>query len=131
VVYTITAANDGLSDAPGVTVTDTFPAELNCTWSCVGSGATCTATGTGPISDMVDLVVGASVVYTATCSVSTCAAGTLVNTATVGSPPGVPDPLPTNNSATDSDQILPLSDVVFLDCFESGDTSAWSMTTTP
>src|SRR6185295_14956037 len=60
--YTITASNSGPSDASGSTVADTFPADLTCTWTCVGAGGgTCTASGSGDISDTVNLPAGGSV----------------------------------------------------------------------
>jgi uncharacterized repeat protein (TIGR01451 family) len=105
--YTITAANAGPSNALGATVADTFPAALTCTWTCVGAGGgTCTANGSGNISDSVNLPAGGSVTYTASCTVSPSASGTISNTATVDAPAGVTDPTPGNNSATDEDVVL-------------------------
>ncbi|WP_257385976.1 beta strand repeat-containing protein [Tahibacter caeni] len=112
VTYTITASNAGSSDAPGSTVADTFPASLTCTWTCVGAGGgTCTASGSGNISDTVNLPAGGSTTYTATCAVSASATGTLSNTATVAAPAGVTDPTPGNNSATDSDTLAASADL--------------------
>ena len=104
--YTITAGNAGPNDVTGASVADTFPATLTCTWSCSGAGAgTCTAGGSGDISDTVNLPVGGTVTYTAICSVSASATGTLSNTATIAAPSGTVDPTPGNNSATDTDTI--------------------------
>src|SRR6185295_204399 len=113
VTYTITASNPGGSDpVVGGTVADTFPAVLSCTWTCVGAGGgTCTAAGSGNISDTVNLPAGGSVTYTATCSINASATGTLSNTATVAAPAGVTDPTPGNNSATDSDTLAPSADL--------------------
>ncbi|MEO8196492.1 MAG: ExeM/NucH family extracellular endonuclease [Thermoanaerobaculia bacterium] len=121
--YTIVAANAGPSDAPPATVADTFPAACtSANWTCVGSGGgTCTAAGSGNINESVGLPVGGSVTFTAICAVSPSATGTLSNTATVSS--AAADPDASNNSATDSDT---LSNVLFIDGFESGDTSQWS-----
>jgi uncharacterized repeat protein (TIGR01451 family) len=106
VTYTTTASNSGPSNATGATVTDTFPASLTCTWTCVGAGGgTCTASGSGNIGDTVNLPSGGSVTYTAGCTISASATGTLSNTATVTAPGGVTDPAPGNNSATDSDTL--------------------------
>jgi uncharacterized repeat protein (TIGR01451 family) len=106
VTYTITASNAGPSNATGATVADTFPASLTCTWTCAGAGGgTCTASGSGNLSDSVNLPSGGSVTYTASCTLSAAATGTLSNTATVTAPAGVTDPTPGNNSATDSDTI--------------------------
>jgi len=111
VTYTITASNSGPSDAPDSTVVDTFPADLTCTWTCAGSdGGTCTASGSGDISDTVGLPADGSVTYTASCTVSPAATGTLSNTATVAAPDGVTDPDSDNDSATDSDTVSTLGD---------------------
>ncbi len=106
VTYTITASNAGPSNAPGATVADTFPASLTCTWTCVGAGGgTCTASGSGNINDTANLPAGGITTYTASCTISPSATGTLSNTATVTAPAGVTDPTPGNNSATDSDTL--------------------------
>ncbi len=110
VTYTIVASNAGSGPVSGATVADTFPAVLTCTWTCAGAaGGTCTASGSGNINDTVNLPVGGSATYTASCSVSLAATGTLANTATVSS--SVSDPVPGNNSATDTDNVAPLADV--------------------
>jgi uncharacterized repeat protein (TIGR01451 family) len=112
VTYTITASNAGPSNAAGSTVADTFPPSLTCTWTCVGSGGgTCTASGSNNINDSVNLPNGGSVIYTASCSVSSAAIGSLSNTATVTAPGGVTDPTPANNSATDTDSLAPQADL--------------------
>jgi uncharacterized repeat protein (TIGR01451 family) len=108
VTYTIIASNaTGPNAVIDATVADTFPATLSCTWTCSGlSGGTCAASGSGNINDAtVDLPVGASVTYTATCTLSASATGALVNTATVAVPVEISDPTPGNNSATDTDGI--------------------------
>ena len=106
VVYTVTASNAGPGDAPGSTVADTFPAGLTCTWTCVGaSGGTCTASGSGNINNLVNLPLGGSVTYTASCTAPSSATGSLINTATVTGT--VNDPVPANNSATDTDALTP------------------------
>ena len=102
VVYTITASNAGPDTVFGARVFDPFPASLTCSWTCAGSaGNTCAASGTGEINDAtVDLAVGGSVTYTATCAVSPAATGTLVNTATIFAPGTAVDSNPFDNSAT-------------------------------
>lgn len=110
--YTITATNNGPSDAPGSTVADTFPAALTCTWTCAGAGGgTCTSSGSGNISDTVNLPVSANVTYTASCTIAASASGTISNTATVSAPPGATDPVPANNAATDMDSLITVADV--------------------
>jgi uncharacterized repeat protein (TIGR01451 family) len=103
--YTITASNAGPSNTTA-TVADAFPGTLTCTWTCVGAGGgTCTAAGAGTINDGVTLPSGGSVTYTASCSISASATGSLVNTATVTG--AATDPVPGNNMATDTDMLTP------------------------
>lgn len=113
VTYTITAANSaGASGVTGATVTDAFPASLTCNWRCTGAGGgTCASSGSGDISELVNLPGGASVTYTATCSIAASASGTLTNTASIAPPAGVTDPAPGNNSASDSDTLTLTADV--------------------
>jgi uncharacterized repeat protein (TIGR01451 family) len=103
--YTITASNAGPTAANPATVTDTFPAactSVTYTSTAAGGATGNTATGSGNINDAaLNLPAGSSVVYTATCTLSPGASGTLVNTATVAS--ASPDPNSANNSATDTD----------------------------
>jgi uncharacterized repeat protein (TIGR01451 family) len=113
VTYTIVATNAGPDPVTGATVTDTLPAALmGVTWTCAGaSGGTCTASGAGNVSDLVNLPMGASVTYTVSGTVNPAATGTLVNTATVTTPPGVLDPNSGNNSATHVDTLTPQADL--------------------
>ncbi|MFN7940396.1 MAG: GEVED domain-containing protein [Thermoanaerobaculia bacterium] len=107
--YTIVASNAGPATATGATVADTFPAACaSVTWTCVGAGGgTCTASGSGNISDSVNLPSGGSATYTAVCTTAANASGSLSNTATI-SGGGVSDTNAGNNSATDTDTFLPL-----------------------
>ncbi len=106
VTYTITASNAGPEDAEAAMVTDPFPPELSCTWTCAATGgASCTAGPVaGDVADTVDIPAGNSVSYTAVCDVEASATGTLTNTASV-TETGGPDP--SNSSATDVDTLLP------------------------
>ena len=105
--YTITASNAGPSAANPATVADTFPAacaSVSYTSTAAGGATGNTASGSGNINDTaLNLPAGSSVTYTATCTLSAAASGTLNNTATVSS--ATADPNPANNSATDSDTI--------------------------
>ena len=105
--YTIVASNAGPDAVNGATVADTFPAACtSVSWTCTGAGGgTCTANGSGNISDTVNLPSGGSVTYTAACAVSSGASGSLANTATVAGIGGVAEVNPANNSATDTDTI--------------------------
>ena len=115
VTYTIVASNAaGPSLATGVTVSDTFPAVLTtCTWSSTAVGG---ASGNDPgptlgnINDTdIALPFGASVTYTVNCNIDPSATGSLENTATITS--AVADPVPGNNSATDTDTLDPSADI--------------------
>ncbi len=122
-VYTIVVDNPGPSDAFGAQVQDFFPPEVtNVEWLCNGAGGgTCQADGDGDIEESVDLPAGGSVTFTAIADTAGGPGDVAVNTATVGPPAGFTDPTPGNNSATDVTIYA-----IFLDGFESGDTSAWS-----
>ncbi|MBZ0089830.1 MAG: DUF11 domain-containing protein, partial [Thermoanaerobaculia bacterium] len=112
VTYTIVASNAGPSDAVGVTVADSFPAILSgCSTTSIAAGGA-TGNDAGPVlgnlnDTGLDLPVGASVTYSATCTIAASATGTLANTATVAAGAGAIDPIPGNNSATDSDTLTP------------------------
>jgi len=122
--YAIVASNNGPSDAPATAVIDFFPSQCTgVTWTCAGAGgATCSAGSSGNINESVNLPAGGSVSYSAVCTVSGTATGTLSNTAGVSV--GVNDPNPVNNSATDVDSIGLVD--LFSDGFETGDASRWS-----
>ena len=124
ILYTIVATNNGPTDAVGgnaATVTDILPASLaGCTWGCVASaGSTCAGAGVGDIVDQVDLLVGGTVTYTLSCVIDPGAAGTLDNTVTISS--ALNDPVPANDSATDSNILTP----TLVDDFEDGNFDGW------
>ena len=107
-IYTITLINNGLSAADGTTFSDTLPAGLT------GVTATCTGTsGTGTSTCALIVITttsssisgnvprfpsGGSVVITVRATAP--ATGPLVNTVTITPPPGVSDPVPSNNTST-------------------------------
>ncbi len=112
--YTIVVTNNGPNLVNGATITDTFPAGLtNVTWTSVAAGGATgnTASGSGNISETVNLPVSSTITYTVTGTVSPSATGSLSNTATVGVPSGTSDPTPGNNSATDTDTLTPQGDL--------------------
>jgi uncharacterized repeat protein (TIGR01451 family) len=115
VTYTIVVTNNGPSDAPGVSVTDTFPGILTGVsyTSLAAGGATGNTDGptNGDINDVVNMPSGSSVTYTVTANIQSSATGNLSNTATVTAPGGVTDPTPDNNSSTDTDTLVPSADV--------------------
>lgn len=108
--YTILVANAGPSDVIGATVADVFstnPNVASASWTCSASGsATCAPSGTGDINDTVNIPASASITYSVTVQVVSNPSGPLDNTATVTEPPGVTDPAPGNNSATDTDILI-------------------------
>ncbi len=114
--YTIVVSNAGPSAAVGATVTDAIPANLiNASWVCnPAPGAACSASGNGDINDSVTIPAGGSVTYTLTVTVNEPEGGFVSNSATVASPPGLPDPVFSNNSSTDTDAVG-----LFVDGFES------------
>lgn len=102
--YTIVVRNSGPSRVTGARVIDNFPATLeNVTYTrLIGSQTT---NGTGNINDTVDLDANGIITYTVTGTVSATATDAVVNTAVVQPPTGIVDPTPSNNQATDIDQI--------------------------
>lgn len=107
--YTITVSNSGPSAAVDATVADTFPAFIGgVTWTAVASaGSSCTASGTGAISDTVYLKSGGTATYSATGVLDPSAAGPQSNTASASPASGTTDSNPANNSATDGNTPVP------------------------
>ncbi len=106
--------NPGPSDAPGTAVTDTLPAEvIAASWACQGSlGGSCAPSGSGGLAgELVSLPAGSEVVFALAATIDPAATGLLVNTATVAPAVGVNDPLLTDNSSTDSDLLVPSTDL--------------------
>lgn len=112
VTYTIEVTNHGPFTAQGAKIVDVLPSGItSASWSCTAtSGGSCTASGTGGISDTIDLPKGAVATYTLTMNVPSGFTGNLANTATAtfgdaSTDANVinADPVPDNNSATDID----------------------------
>lgn len=116
VTYTITVSNAGPVGVIGASVQDILPDELSqAQWVCTpGNGATCSASGDGDISDLVDIPNGSSVSYTLTAETDLNYFGDVTNTVTVTAPLNVDDPNPDNDTATD----ISLSQTLFTDGFE-------------
>ena len=106
VIYNIQVTNLGPSNVAAATVSDIVSSKLTgVTWTCTAStGSNCAASGSGSINDPISLEAGDSAYYTLQGTVSGSATGTLSNTVSVIAP-GVNDPVPGNNSATDVDTI--------------------------
>ncbi len=115
-VYTITVTNNGPSDAAGAILADAAAAGLAKTVvACSGTPGACVTAPTiaqleGGAFVLPTLSVGASYQILVTTMV-TAANGTVTNVATVTAPPGLNDPVPGNNSASDADTVLPSADV--------------------
>ena len=118
--FTIVVNNTGPVAAPGTTVVDVFPAAYTgVTWTCAPSGgATCTAAGSGNITQLVNLPVGGEVVFDVTGIVAPGTTADLVNSATAVVGAGITDPDLGNNIATLTVQAAgpPL---IFADGFEN------------
>src|SRR5690606_11560895 len=103
VTYTVTVRNNGPSDVVGATVTDVLPAGTTGTWTAVVNNASVPmASGSGNISQSVNIQNGGSIVYTVIVSVPSGFTGDLVNTAEVTPPAGTDDPDPDNDKSTDT-----------------------------
>ncbi|MFM8495996.1 MAG: isopeptide-forming domain-containing fimbrial protein, partial [Planctomycetia bacterium] len=105
--YTIVVTNQGPANASGVRVVDLMPAEFaSPTWTAIYSGGTGPASGSGDIDVLVDLNAGGTATFTITAPIRPEAFGDITNSVAVIPPPGLPDPDPSNNVATDVDTFL-------------------------
>jgi len=113
VTYVLSITSVGPSNAVGASVVDTFPATITgVTWTCSSfGGATCTAAGSGNISDTASLPAGSGLTYVVTGTIAASATGSLSNTATIAAGPGAIDPQLSNNSSTDTDSLVPSTDL--------------------
>lgn len=119
--YTITVHNNGPADVTGALVNDLIDNDLfdeaTSVWSCSGDGISSCAigNGNGSIIDLsIDLPNGTEVTIELTTPVRLESVLGVSNTATVTLPDGIGDPIPSNNSATDTD-----GSGMFLDGFEN------------
>ena len=93
--YTVVVTNSGPDAAAAATVTDGLPSAIRAVMSfaCAASpGSSCTASGTGPLADTVDIAPGGTLRYTLTGTVPAGTSGQLVNIAVVTPPAGEVDP---------------------------------------
>jgi uncharacterized repeat protein (TIGR01451 family) len=94
--FVVVVTNTGPSDVTGAAVTETADNKLsNVSWTASNGDS-----GTGNISDTINLTSGNSVTYTVTGTVNPAATGTLSSTSTVAGAPGESDPDTTNNAAS-------------------------------
>ena len=106
--YTIVATNAGPSNVAGALIRDAFPpAFTNVTFTATPTGGASgfSSTGSGNISDTVNMPAGSKITYKAAGTISASATGSIADTATVTAPNGVTDPNLANNSATDTDTL--------------------------
>jgi uncharacterized repeat protein (TIGR01451 family) len=108
--YTIIVRNTGPNDVTGALISDTVPAVLiDPDWSCSAIGTDCpAASGTGDLSQSVNLPASSQLTYVITAGIPGDFAGELVNTATVTVPLGIVDPDLTNNTAVDQSTLYPV-----------------------
>ncbi len=113
----IDVANVGAADIAGATLSDPVPTGVTvATWTCTAfGGAVCAnPSGSGGISENVDLPAGASLMYEFTATVTAVEGDSVSNTATITLAAGQTDINPADNSATDTDPVG-----LFADDFET------------
>ncbi|QDU82605.1 FG-GAP repeat protein [Polystyrenella longa] len=105
--YTVVASNDGPNESPYSRIKDDPSAFLdNISWTAVVTGGTvATLAGTGPIDELVNLPIGATITYTITGTVKPNVRENITNVATINTAP-LFDTDRTNNTAHDSDVIV-------------------------
>ena len=110
VSYTITVSNAGPSTATGVSLTDVVPASIT------GMTVTCAVTGTGTCGTdgssgntiaftglTLEPGAGNALTFVVNGTIAPSTTGALSNTASVSAGAGATDPVPANNTATDTD----------------------------
>jgi uncharacterized repeat protein (TIGR01451 family) len=115
VIYTITVSNNGPSDVTGATFSDTAPGLFDSwTWKCEAQlTAVChplvETAGGATFTDSVNIPAGKSITYTVKAQINAGATVAITNTASVTLPlPGIfLDPVPGNNTASDTDTKAP------------------------
>lgn len=120
IVYTIVVSNAGPNDVYGTAVLDPLPAEIsNISWRCVATGsAVCgAATGTGDLTQTVDIPLAGRITYILT-GTTPILLKEITNTAWITLPAGLTDPNLANNQAIDpakkTETLTPM-------CYWSGD----------
>lgn len=122
VVYAILVANAGPDAVSGARLVDALPATLIAgEWTCIASASSApcpaVASGSGDLDVAFDLAAGSHLRFDVGATVAGAAGTHVLNTASVTLPAGVEALDPQNDSATDSDPIVP--DAIFADGFET------------
>ncbi len=114
ITYEIVVTNNGPSDAPNTIINDSIPASLsNVTWNCATSiPSTCNTNGNGDINETIYVSTTEPLTYTLQGLLASGATGVLTNTVTATVAVDVPDSDGSNNTATDSDPITLVSDML-------------------
>ena len=107
--YTLTATNNGPSDATGVTVTDALPAGVSYVSATSSQGGTPTFANGTLTADLGGLADGASATTTLIVSVNSNTTGPISNTAVVSG--NQPDPNLANNTSTVTTPVTPEADL--------------------
>lgn len=133
--YTVTVANAGPSSpSGGVGLVDTLPSELDpstATWSCAPAAACTPSSGTSAVTPSVVLAAGAKATIVVSADIRPDAVGAVTNTATIATlPVGVTDPDLSDNSATDSDPLVPRADLGITKTMTGGDVAGESVSYT-
>ena len=107
--YTITVTNNGPSTVSGAMVSDVLPAGV--TFVSATGGATYDAATNTVQFTSGTLAKGDSDRFQLTVDIDPAVSGALSNTATAAPPAGTTDPNPGNDSATDTDDLVPEADL--------------------
>jgi uncharacterized repeat protein (TIGR01451 family) len=130
--YTLVVTNNGPNTVTNAPVSDPANGSTNRSYVCVATNGSCaSSSGTPPGSGALTTVTlqnGGTATFTVSATLPT-GAGSFVNTASVSAPAGTTDPVPGNNSASDSDALYQLPGA--LDGFGGGGTAlsaSWATT---
>ncbi|MCU0757281.1 MAG: DUF11 domain-containing protein [Xanthomonadales bacterium] len=126
VVYTLIVSNAGPQAVTGARLIANPPTTLqNVIWQCVqaGSSANCPsgagASGTGPISVLINLPAGAHLRYDLGARVDAAVGSSVVSSASVEPPSGQTDPIAANNTSSHTIAVIPV-DSIFRNGLEGG-----------
>jgi hypothetical protein len=129
VTYVVSVGNRGPSPVEDASVISAASPLLECEWTCEsGPLSRCTVGPiAGPLADAdIDLEPSGTVTYDISCSLHWSATGVLETGFSVVAPAGVGDPDPTSNFVSSIAAVVDIG-AVFLDGFENGDLSGWTI----